>query len=361
MSFCIRKKINAAEFISHLIDIGTKGGHCEGTLKFISLHIETTFSFLINKMRVISTKLMFQDYTKYINIVSSHLNSLSLISAEVTRNTHQSYIERLQRESINLVKDLQSNVNMQYLYGLHILYLSQEVRVDRLNDYTEDILYILSMSMNICQNITTKRNLRERIVSEYLLLLSKLIYQYLVNNLETLKTTVGTLLSYLQQFLEFGLLKIIPEVAKILGIVIDHFMCKDNNEYRSNKILIFIFEKCFTCITENNKDNMFWTAMQSIMGVIISNNFLRLPDAAEFTKTHIFTLLNNKVISLSKLKSIIFSRLVNLEVDNTLKLEALLTDCLFHFAMYQCNAKIDYAHLFIAKHLNKYYSQNIFT
>ncbi|KAL6257251.1 hypothetical protein P5V15_012178 [Pogonomyrmex californicus] len=53
-SFNIFKNIDAAEFISHLIDIGTKGGHCEGMLKFISLHIEATFTFLIDKMRVMS-------------------------------------------------------------------------------------------------------------------------------------------------------------------------------------------------------------------------------------------------------------------------------------------------------------------
>ncbi|KAL6257252.1 hypothetical protein P5V15_012179 [Pogonomyrmex californicus] len=282
-SFNIFKNSNAAKFMSHLIDIGTKGGHCEGMLKFISLHIETTISFLINKMRVISTKLTFQDYTKYINIVSSHLNALTFLPIKMTQNTHQSYIERLQRESTNLVKSLQPNVNIQYLYGLHILYLSQEVRVDRLNDNTKDILYILSMSNNICQDRNVK-NLKRKIVSEYLFLLSKLIYQYVVNNLETLRITVGTLLSYLQQFLEFLLPKNIPKVAKILKIVIDKSICEEGNEYMKNKeTCMFIFKKCL-CIMDNEENNIFWTAMQSLMEVIINNNFLRSSNAAEFTK-----------------------------------------------------------------------------
>ncbi|KAL6257245.1 hypothetical protein P5V15_012172 [Pogonomyrmex californicus] len=281
----IFKNNNAAKFISHLIDIGTKGGHCEGMLKFveISLHIETTISFLINKMRVISTKLMFQNYTKYINIVSSHLNALTFLPVKMTQNTHQSYIERLQRESINLVKSLQSNVNIQYLYGLHILYLSQEVRVDRLIDNTKDILFILSTSRNICHNV---ENLEKEIVSDYLLLLSKLIYQYIVNHLETLSITVfDTLLSYLQPFLKFLRTKNISELAKILGIVTNKFMCEEGNEYiKIKKTFMVIFNKCFTYIMTKEEDNIFWTAIQSLMEVIINNNFLRSSNAAEFTK-----------------------------------------------------------------------------
>ncbi|KAL6257227.1 hypothetical protein P5V15_012154 [Pogonomyrmex californicus] len=280
----IFKNNNAAKFISHLIDIGTKGGHCEGMLKFISLHIETTISFLINKMRVISTKLMFQNYTKYINIVSSHLNALTFLPIKMTQNTHQSYIERLQRESINLVKSLQSNVNIQYLYGLHILYLSQEVRVDRLIDNTKDILFILSTSRNICHNV---ENLEKEIVSDYLLLLSKLIYQYIVNHLETLSITAfDTLLSYLQPFLKFLRTKNISELAKILGIVTNKFMCEEGNEYiKIKKTFMVIFNNCFTYIMTKEKDiNIFWTAIQSLMEVIINNNFLRSSNAAEFTK-----------------------------------------------------------------------------
>ncbi|KAL6253769.1 hypothetical protein P5V15_012171 [Pogonomyrmex californicus] len=345
MSFNIFKNIDAAEFISHLIDIGTKDYH-EGMLKFISLHIETTFTFLIDKMRVMSWKLTFQDYTKYTNIVSSHLNSLSFISVEVTRNT-QSYAEKLQRKSINLVKDLQSNVNMQYLYGLHILYLSQEIYPDCLNNYKEDILYILSME--------------KKIISEYFLLLSRLVYQYLVNNsLETLGTSIGTLLSYLQQFFEFLLPENVSEIAKILRIVIDKFMCEEDNEYiKIKETFMHIFNNCFMCIMDNMED--FWTAMQSLMEVIINNNFLRLPDAGEFTIGHIRYFLS-KEIFISKFNKIVLSGLMYLDVNNVFKLEMILKVCLFHLPMYHCNAKIeDHAHLFIAKHLNKDYSENIFT
>ncbi|KAL6253773.1 hypothetical protein P5V15_015577 [Pogonomyrmex californicus] len=227
MSFNNFKNIDAAEFISHLIDIGTKGYRDDGMLKFISLHIETTFTFLIDKMR-------------------------------------------------------------------------------------------------------------------------------------TLGTSIGTLLSYLQQFFEFLLPENVPEIAKILRIVIDKFMCEEDNEYiKIKETFMHIFNNCFMCIMDNMED--FWTAMQSLMEVIINNNFLRLPDAGEFTIGHIHYFLS-KGISISKFNRIVLSGLMYLDVNNVFKLEMILKVCLFHLPMYHCNAKIeDHAHLFIVKHLNKDYSENIFT
>ncbi|KAL6253772.1 hypothetical protein P5V15_015576 [Pogonomyrmex californicus] len=355
----IPSSINAVEFISHLI--GHAMEKCNDNItKFVSLHIKNTFNFLIKNIRKMSTELTYEDYTRYTVIVSLHIYKASFFMSE--KDAH-SYVERLQKEGINLVNDLKHNLNMQYLYGLHVLHISQKILGNSWDNYMKDILH--TSSMNIQQD-TDMRNLRGKIASEYFLLLSKLISQYLVNNvydsLETLGIPVSTLLSNLQQFLELGLPKNVPEIISILRMINYKFICEENNEYINNrKTFEYIFNLGFTCIMDSKKNNIFWTAMEELVGVIISNKFLRLPNAVEFVKGYIVKLLNEGE-NTPRFKRIILSEMQDLKVENMMKLEALLVNCLLHGSVYRRDKKIETnAHLFIIKHLSHYYPEHIFT
>lgn len=270
----IISNIYIVEFISYLLHLSVKG-LLDNMADFVSLHIHTTFNFLIKYMKKMSTELTYEDYMRYTAIVSSHIINASFFMSKKDVNA---YAETLRNESMNLIDNLQ-NLNLQYLYGLHIFYLSQNVLVLPLAkaSYTKDLL---TMQMNIHKDINAA-NLRGKIISEYYLLLLKLMRQYLVNYPVSSWIPIATILSNSLQFLEIGLSKNVSEIAKILTVIIDNKVISDMSD---RKTLEYAFNLSFTCIISSKKNNIFWTAVENLMGVIINNNFLLLPDAIQFAK-----------------------------------------------------------------------------
>lgn len=272
----IISNIYIVEFMSYLLHLSVKESH-DNMTDFISLYIHTTFNFLIKYMKKMSTELTYKDYMRYTAIVSSHIVNASFFMSKKDMNV---YIETLRNESVNLIDNLQE-LNLQYLYGLHILYLSQNALALPLAkaSYTKHLL-TTQMSMNIHKDINAA-NLRGKITSEYHLLLLKLMHQYLINYPVSLWIPVTMILSNLLQFLEIGLSKNISEIAKILTVIVDNNVI---NDMRDRKTLEYTFNLSFTYIISSKKNNIFWTAMENLTEVIINNNFLLLPNAMQFAK-----------------------------------------------------------------------------
>ncbi|XP_011858439.1 PREDICTED: uncharacterized protein LOC105555992 isoform X2 [Vollenhovia emeryi] len=352
----IISSIYIVEFMSHLLLLSAKksSSSLDNMTNFVSLHIRITFNFLIKCMKRMSAELTYEDYTRYTTVVSSHINNASFFIPE---KDMKFYVETLRNESMNLIDNVQ-NLNLQYLYGLHVLYLSQNVLALPIAEafYTKHLL-TKRISMDIHKDVSAT-NLKGKITSEYSLLLLKLMHEYFVNSPASSWGPVATMLSNLLKFLEVSLLENIPEIAKILTVMVDNKVVSDKGD---RKTLEYAFNLSFTCIINSKKNNVFWTAMENLMGVIINNNFLLLPDAIQFAKEYIAKLLDERE-NTPRFKRIILSKMKNLDVCNLIKLESLLGNCLLHGSIYRRDKKIEnYAHLFIIKHLSQYYPKHIFT
>ncbi|XP_039313554.1 uncharacterized protein LOC105193761 isoform X2 [Solenopsis invicta] len=340
----IISSMNVVEFISHLLHLSVKGPRDKMT-NFISSHMHTTFNFLIKNTRRISVQLTYEDYTRYVRIVSSHVANAPFFMSE---KDIRSYGEKLENESLNLIRNLQT-VNMQYLYGLHVLHLSQNILV--LPTLCKKHLLGITSDINMV-------NLKGKIASEYYLLLLKLMHRYLVNSPVASWISVAAMLTNLLKFLDVGLPENVSEIAKILTVMIDNKVVRETSD---RETLEYTLNLSFTCIDNGKKNNnVFWMAIQNLMGVIINNNFLLLPNAVQFTEGYIVKLLNEGEIT-AKFKRILLSKLKNLDVQNLMRLKSPLTHCLFHSPIYRRDKKIEnHAHLFIDKYLGHYYPKHVF-
>ncbi|KYN44609.1 putative methyltransferase TARBP1 [Trachymyrmex septentrionalis] len=344
--------MNVVEFISYLLYLSPMGSH-NNMMDFISLHIRITFNFLIKNMRKMSTELSYENYTRYTAIVSSHIINAPFFMSKKDVNI---YAEKLQNESINLIHDLQ-NLNIQYLYGLHTLYLSQNILTLPLTK-TFYIKRLLNTRMNIHNDINEEKILKGKMASEYDLLLLKLLHQYLINSPVPSWIPITTILSNLLQFLEVGSPENVSEIAKILIIINDSKIINDTSD---KETLEYIINLSFTYIINSKRNNIFWTAIENLMEVIINNNFLFLLNAIQFTKRYVVKLLNEGE-NTPRFKRILLSKMKNLDIHNLMKLENVLGNCFLHGSVHRRDKKIEnYAHLFIEKQLDKYYSKHIFT
>ncbi|XP_011690186.1 PREDICTED: uncharacterized protein LOC105451442 isoform X2 [Wasmannia auropunctata] len=356
----IISSMNVVEFVSHLMHLSLKRSNSSMT-NFISSYAHITFNFLIKSIRKISAELTYEDYIRYMAIVSSHIVNAPFLMSEKFVNT---YVENLQNESINLLHDFKTqrlqNLNMQYLYGLHILHLSQNVLILP-HAETFYARHLLSMQMNIHNDIDEEKYLKGKIASEYYLLLLKLMHQYLthVNSLAPSCIPITTILSNLLQFLELGLPENVSEIAKILIVINDNKMISDASD---RETLEYIFNLSFTCVINSKKNNIFWTAIENLMGVIINNNFLLLPNGVQFMKGYVVKLLNEGE-NTPRFKRIMLSKMKNLDIHNLMKLENVLRNCFLHGSVCRRDKKIEnYAHLFIIKQLSPvYYPKHIVT
>jgi len=80
-----------------------------------------------------------------------------------------------------------------------------------------------------------------------------------------------------------------------------------------------------------------------------------------FALQYVIKLLNEGE-NTPRFKRILLSKMKNLDIHNLMKLENVLGNCFLHGSVHRRDKKIEnYAHLFIEKQLDKYYSKHIFT
>ncbi|XP_014488611.1 PREDICTED: uncharacterized protein LOC106751882 isoform X2 [Dinoponera quadriceps] len=333
----IRSSINVAEFISHSLNM-YGGTACNGVTRLISFYIHAAFKFLIKNVRKMATGLNYEDYTRYTAILSSHIANADLV---MPKRDASSYAEKLQEESIRLLKDRQSS-----LYGMCILHLTQSTLPSQARTfYTKDLLNVDGDAVNC-----------GKVASEYYLLLSRLTHRYLRNSPVHTWIPTAALLNDLLKFLELGGTEIVSEVATILAVMVDGGVINDSND---RETLEHILRTCWRCTFVGKKNNVFWRAIEKLTGVIISDNFLLLPGAAEFTTEFVDQLGGDGT---AKFKRILLSKMERLDVDNLMKLEKPLLNCLLHGSVLRRDERVEnHVHLFIAKHLGQHFPEHILT
>ncbi|XP_070524773.1 probable methyltransferase TARBP1 isoform X2 [Cardiocondyla obscurior] len=342
----VTSSMYVVEFMSHLLDLSAKNPADDMT-NFISSHIPSSFDFLIKYMKNISEELTYEDYVRYTGIVHLHIvNAPFYMSTEHLK----ARIEALKHGSMHLINHLPS-VNLQYLYGLHVLYLSQSALA---SPVTKDFLTKHLAMQTMDTDISTAKG---KIASEYYLLFLKLMRHYLENSSMSSWLPIATILSNLQRFLEVGPLENVSEIAKILTILIDNKAVSDTSD---REMLENTFNLGFKCIIGVKKNNVFWMALENLVGVIINNNFLILLNAVQFAKGYIAKLLDEGD-NTPRFKRVILSKMKDLDVCNLMKLKNPLGNCFLHGSVYRRDKKIEnHAHLFIVKHLGLYYPKHIF-
>ncbi|EZA56834.1 putative methyltransferase TARBP1 [Ooceraea biroi] len=352
----MHSSINVVEFISHLMNLSNRRvtEPPDIVMCLMSLDIHVSFKFLIKHMKKMTTNLTYENYTRYIIIISTHIANANL---SMPQKDVISYTEKLQSESIRLLENIQQDQSMQYLYGLHVLHLTQDILVSPAAKtfYTKYLLNVQANLTNISNDVDAT-NLKGKITSEYYLLLSKLMRQYLINSPVHSWLSTAMLLNNLLQFLELGGTEIISEIATILTIIVDNKIITgvDDTETLKN-----IFALCWRCIFASKKNNTFWLAIENLMGVIINDNFFLLPNVVDVTAEHIDQ-LTEEGDNIPRFKRIILSKLNGLNESNLMHLEKPLLSCLLHGPVLRRDKRVEnHAHLFIAKHLAQYYPKHI--
>ncbi|XP_020300131.1 uncharacterized protein LOC109863885 isoform X2 [Pseudomyrmex gracilis] len=353
----IDSSINVAEFMSHMLNLSTNESS-NSIADLISLNIHITFMFLIKNMRKMVTKLAYEDYMRYTAIVSPHIAKAKLFMPKKSVNN---YIEELQNESICLLKNAQ-HYSVQYLYGLHILYLSQNISVSMFATkfFTEHVLNMYASAAST--DVASDENLKGKVASEYYLLLSKLVHQYLINSPIHSWISTTVLLSNLLKFLELSRIETISEVATVLTVLVDN---KAINATNDRETLEYILELCWRCTLDSKKNNIYWTAIENLTGVIVNDNFFLLPNTIEFINKFISQLLGEDDTSkfekaFTRFKRILLSKLEKLNAHNLTKLQEPLLSCLLHGSVLRRDERVEnHAYLFITKHLMKYYPKHI--
>ncbi|EFN85513.1 Probable methyltransferase TARBP1 [Harpegnathos saltator] len=351
----IRSSIDIAEFMSHSLNFFTQGEtYCVMT-HLISLYIHATFKLLIKNMKKMATGLTYEDYTRYTAILSSHIAHADLVMPKRDVN---SYTIKLRDESIRLLKNTQHRQNMQYLYGLCILHLCQDILTSSTHEGTFYTVHLLNTQAIPIQtdNDAKTMNLKGKIASEYYLLLSRLTYRYLLNSPMHTWIPTSTLLTNLLKFLELGKTEIISEVATILILMIDNGAIRDTND---RETLEYIFQSCWRSTFVSKKNNIFWTAIQNLTGVIVNDNFLLLPGATEFI-TEFVDQLVKEGNGMTRFKRILLSKMERLNVSNLMRLGKPLLNCLLHGSVHRRDERVEsHVYLFIIKHLGQYFPKHI--
>lgn len=289
----IHSTIYVVEFISHLMGFYAQGKTCNGYfIHLITLYVHATFKFLIANVRKMATGLTFEDYTKYAFIVSSHTVNADLFMSKTDVN---SYAEKLQEESMRLLKNTQQRQSMQYLYGMCILHLSQNILPFARIFYTEDLLDTRVIPVQASNQYDADIiNLKGKIASEYYLILSQMTTRYFLNIskytwnplepefLSNIHEYIppAKVLTNLLKFVELGGIEVVTEVALILTILVNSKIIIDTNEWETFQ---YTFQSCWKCTFVSKKNIVFWAAVRNLTEVIINDNFLdsRL-DATEF-------------------------------------------------------------------------------
>ncbi|XP_032671611.1 uncharacterized protein LOC116844322 isoform X2 [Odontomachus brunneus] len=369
----IHSIIDVAEFISHLMDFYAQRKICNDYLiRLIMLHVHASFKFLIANVRKMATGLTLEDYTRYASIVSLHIINADLF---MSRTDLSGYAEKLQEESMRLLRGTQHRESTQYLYGTCILHLSQIILIlpSARIFYTEDLLDVRTISAQTSnQYDADMMNLKGKIASEYYLILSRMTTRYLLNTSvymwNPLKSSEflsndhkcippAKVLTYLLKFVKLGGIEAVTEVALTLTILVNKKIIIDTNDWETFQ---YTFKSCWRCTFDSKRNIVFWTAVQNLTEVIINDDFLESRfDTTEFVTEFVDQLIKEGE-SASKFKRILLSRMERLNPRNLIKFEKPLLNCLLHGSVLRRDERVENcANLCIVKHLRQYFPKHI--
>ena len=263
------------EFMSHLLNLNvieTQGS----VIQLLNLYINDALKFLLKHSKSIPYKFNYEELNRYLTAIVLILNNGTKV---LTKKEVLYYVEKFKNESITIIQNIKQYTNMHYVYALYILYYTQNILC------TNHTLFYLQPLLNICDihisnnSETEVESTKRKIASDCYILLARLLNQFLSKvetelwpqNIDWIKS-----ISYLY---EMGGNEIAPEIALILKTMINKEAIRDL-ESKSN--LISIFTTCWTTTLLSTKNKIFFLTVKNLIGVIINNNFLALPNIKNF-------------------------------------------------------------------------------
>lgn len=268
----IRSSVDIAEFISHSLNIFAQTQSWNSLVRLILLHVRPSFMFFGKNVKRMAMGLTYEDYTRYTAVLSSYVENAKLIMPE---RDAISCLDTLLSEAVRLLKNTPRRSSMQYLYGMRILNFSWN-KCNVTSFYEENFLNVRAMQADA-------DTLKGKIASELYLLLSRLMSDYLTSISTWGSVPIATLLTQLLKFLELGGAEIVVEVTTVLTTILAAVGLEAVAIDTSDKeILEHVLQSCWRCTFAGKKNNVFWTAIRNLTGVIVNNNFFLLPGAMEF-------------------------------------------------------------------------------
>lgn len=275
----IRPSIDIAEFLSHSLRFFNHRKIGCSVMNLILLHVRPALMFLSYNMKKMAAGLTYEHYTRYTAMVSSYIDYADLA---MPRGDFIRCVEILQDQSICLLKSTRPCQSIEYLYGLCIFHLT--LRIVPMHDacfvYINNWTFKEELLLQAVNDDDTP-NSRGNLISEFYLLLSRLMLKYL----DFYSTTCHfSLLDRLKSF-ELGRTEIVCEVAKILKKIINSLdLTTDILDISERETFESIFQSCWRCTFASKKNSVFWKAIHLLTAVIVNDQFLQLPNIMEFVE-----------------------------------------------------------------------------
>ncbi|XP_012146742.2 tRNA (guanosine(18)-2'-O)-methyltransferase TARBP1 isoform X1 [Megachile rotundata] len=339
------------DFMSHLLNLNTIKTS-ETVTQLLTLHFNNALQFLLQNSKSMPYKLKYDEINKCLAIIASFLNNGNLILSE---KEILNYAEKFKNESIVILQNIKQYTSMHYMYALQILYYTQEILCkNQISIYMEPILNIFDIC--ISDGDQDQVNIKGKVISDCYLLLARLMHQFLTKvevQLWSQKIDWFRSTSYLY---EVGGNEIIPEIALILKTIINKGAIKDKEDKLN---LESIFTTCWKTTLLSSKNKLYFIAINNLLGVIINNNFLELPDATHFVNNFLDQLLEESN-NVPKLKQMLLNEMKSLKIFYLKNLQESLLSCCLHGQVLGKNKQIEnQAYLYVIQNYSTCYPQHI--
>ncbi|XP_076749120.1 uncharacterized protein LOC143422408 [Xylocopa sonorina] len=310
-------------FVSSLLHLHTEQSH-KCTTQLLSLHINDAMMFLLKHSRNMLYKISYQEIHEYCNTTITFFNK-NLISS---KNEILNYTEKLRNECIFILENIKQYTSIHYIYALNILYHTQNILC------TNHVPFYMEPLINICDAQISDKG---KIATICYKLLANLVNQYLSKvEIELWPKNVDWFKS-ISHLYEMEGSEIIPEIALILETMVNKGAMKDSKN-RSN--FESIFSTCWRDTLLSTKNETYFSAIENLVGVIINNNLLVLPNIMGFIDNFLDELLE-EAKNVRKLKIILMKKMTLLDVHCLRNLQKPLLSGLLHGQVLQRDEQIE--------------------
>ncbi|XP_034196390.2 tRNA (guanosine(18)-2'-O)-methyltransferase TARBP1 isoform X1 [Osmia lignaria lignaria] len=346
----------AIEFMSHLFNLNVIKTD-ETIIQLLSSYFNDSLQFLFKNSKSIPYKFSYEEINKYLIIIVSFLNNKNLILSEKEILNH---VERFRSQSIFILQNIKQYTNMHYMYALHILYHTQEILYKHCTLlYVESLLDISNIHMSNNDqdsHVQDQVNTKGKITSNCYLLLAKLLNQFLEKKeIQLWPQNINWFKSTLCLY-EMGGNEIVPEIASILKTIINKGAIKDIEDKLH---LESIFTLCWKSTLLSKKNKLYFIAIKDLVGVVINDNFLKLPDVMHFVNNFLDQLLEESN-NVPKLKQILLNEMESLNTCYLKNLQEPLVSCCLHGHVLRRDKQIEnQAYLYVTQNYRNYYPRHI--
>ncbi|XP_017761704.1 PREDICTED: uncharacterized protein LOC108551871 [Eufriesea mexicana] len=339
------------EFMSHLLNLSVIKSS-KIIIQLLTLYINDALKFLLKNSRTVPYKFSYKEIHRYLTAIVLILNNGNLL---LTEKEILHYVEKFKTESIIIIQNIKQYTNMHYVYALYILHYTQNILC------TNHTLFYLQPLLNICDirifnDSGNERKSNGKLASDCYILLAKLTNQFLSKvEIELWPQKVDWIKSifYLH---EMGGNDIVPEIALILGTMINKGTIKDQEDILN---LESIFTLCWRTTLLSTKNKIYFCAIKNLLKVIINNNFLILPNIKNFVDNFLNQLLEESN-NVPKLKNILLNEMKLLNIYCLRYLQESLLACLLHGHVLRKDKQIEHqVYLDITKNYDNCYPQHI--